>query len=134
MAINLSEEKLRILRSDESGVVVAGAGSGKTTLLAASIRDDVRDREIPVERLLVVAFNNAAAAHLVSRIGVALGDSAQDDEPAADVSEAWVGTFHSLCARIVRERPFAAGVAPEPVVIDEIESRVLQEAARDDAL
>ena len=64
----LSSEKRAILGSDESGVVSAGAGSGKTTLLARAVFEDVTIRGIPVERILVVAFNNAAAAHLVGRI------------------------------------------------------------------
>src|SRR4029079_174836 len=134
MAVDLSQEKRAILDSEESGVVVAGAGSGKTTLLAAAVQEDIHVRDVGVDRILVVAFNNAAAAHLIGRIGVALGEAASPEEPAADLSNAWVGTFHSLCARIVRERPFAAGIAPDPVVLDEVESRVLQEAALDDAL
>ena len=64
----LSPEKRAILDSPASGVVSAGAGSGKTTLLARAVYEDVVTRGIPVERILVVAFNNAAAAHLVGRI------------------------------------------------------------------
>ena len=52
---------------------------------------------------------------------------------AIDLSCAWVGTFHALSARIVRERAHAAGVAPDLVVLDELESRMLLELALDEA-
>jgi len=129
----LSHEKRSILDSNESGVVSAGAGSGKTTLLARAVFEDVTARGIPLERILVVAFNNAAAAHLVGRIQAEFVDGRDMSEPAVDLSCAWVGTFHALCGRIVRERAHAAGVAPDLVVLDELESRMLLEHALDAA-
>lgn len=129
----LSEEKRFILDSDASGVVSAGAGSGKTTLLARAVFEDVTARGIPLERILVVAFNNAAAAHLVARIQAEFVEGRDMSEPAMDLSCAWVGTFHALCGRIVRERAHAAGVAPDIVVLDELESRMLLEHALDAA-
>ena len=107
----LSAEKRTILDSTESGVVSAGAGSGKTTLLARAVYEDVAMRGIPLERILVVAFNNAAAAHLVGRIQAEFAEGRDPSEPAIDLSCAWVGTFHALCGRIVRERAHAAGAA-----------------------
>ncbi len=129
----LSDEKRAILDSHASGVVSAGAGSGKTTLLARAVFEDVTARGIPVERILVVAFNNAAAAHLVARIQAEFVEGRDASEPAVDLSCAWVGTFHALCGRIVRERAHAAGVAPDLVVLDELESRMLLEHAVDAA-
>ena len=130
---DLSAEKRAILDSPESGVVSAGAGSGKTTLLARAVFEDVVQRGIPVERILVVAFNNAAAAHLVGRIQAEFSAGRDPSEPAIDLSCAWVGTFHALCSRIVRERAHAAEVAPDVVVLDELESRMLLELALDAA-
>ena len=109
---NLSAEKRTILDSPQSGVVSAGAGSGKTTLLARAVYEDVVDRGIPVDEILVVAFNNAAAAHLVARIQDEFAAGREPSEPAIDLSCAWVGTFHALCGRIVRERAHAAGDCP----------------------
>ncbi len=129
----LSAEKRTILDSTESGVVSAGAGSGKTTLLARAVYEDVAMRGIPIERILVVAFNNAAAAHLVGRIQAEFAEGRDPSEPAIDLSCAWVGTFHALCGRIVRERAHAAGVAPDLVVLDELEGRMLLELALDAA-
>ena len=129
----LSGEKRVILVSTESGVVSAGAGSGKTTLLARAVYEDVVDRGIDVNRILVVAFNNAAAAHLVARIQDEFAEGRAAFEPAIDLSCAWVGTFHALCGRIVRERAHAARVAPDLVVLDELESRMVMELALDEA-
>ena len=129
----LSAEKRAILDSPQSGVVSAGAGSGKTTLLARAVYEDVVVRGIPVDEILVVAFNNAAAAHLVARIQDEFVLGRDPAEPAVDLSCAWVGTFHALCGRIVRERAHAAEVAPDFVVLDELESRMLLELALDEA-
>jgi superfamily I DNA/RNA helicase len=129
----LSCEKREILDSPQSGVVSAGAGSGKTTLLARAVYEDVQERGIPVEQILVVAFNNAAAAHLVARIQDEFVAGREPSEPAIDLSCAWVGTFHALCGRIVRERAHSAGIAPDFVVLDELESRMLLELALEEA-
>src|SRR6185437_8580841 len=103
------------------------------TLLARAVFEDVTTRGIPLERILVVAFNNAAAAHLVGRIQAEFVDGRDMSEPAVDLSCAWLGTFHALCGRIVRERAHAAGVAPDLVVLDELEGRMLLEHALDAA-
>ena len=130
---SLSAEKRAILDSPQSGVVSAGAGSGKTTLLARAVYEDVVVRGIPVDEILVVAFNNAAAAHLVARIQDEFVLGRDPAKPAVDLSCAWVGTFHALCGRIVRERAHAADVAPDFVVLDELEGRMLLELALDEA-
>ena len=132
----LSDEKRRILDLERDAVVVAGAGSGKSTLLTRAVYEDVRVHQppIPLERILVVAFNTAAANELVDRIQSEFAGDGQTDLVAEDLSEAWIGTFHAICGRIVRERAHAAGVAPDLVVLDQIESRILAEAALDDAV
>jgi ATP-dependent helicase/nuclease subunit A len=130
----LSREKETILALEASLVVAAGAGSGKTTLLARAVASDLLSDRFAVEDVLVVAFNNAAAAHLVARIQAELQAGSPPDRPAWDLSCAWIGTFHGLCGRIVREHPHAAGVAPDFVVLDEVEARVLVEAAVDEAI
>src|SRR5205823_12639050 len=51
-----------------------------------------------------------------------------------DLSAGWVGTFHSLCARIVREHPFAAGIDPAFAELDETATAAIVEEALDEAI
>lgn len=129
----LSQEKETILR-DRPASVVAGAGSGKTTLLVRAIYDDVEQHGVPLDELFVAAFNRSAAAHLVAKIGDEFACGLQPGRRARDLAGAWVGTFHDLCARIVREQPFAAAVAPDFVVLDDVEALVLQQEALNAAI
>ena len=131
--IELSDEKRAILAT-RPPVVAAGAGSGKTTLLVRALYDDVVRDDVPLEALFVAAFNRAAAAHLVAKVAEEFARGREPFEPVVELDDAWIGTFHDLCARILREQPHAAGVAPDFVVIDEVEALVLIEESITEAI
>ena len=80
-----------------------------------------------------MAFNNAAAAHLVARIQDEFATGREPSEPAIDLSCAWVGTFHALSGGSCANGPTLLAVAPDLVVLDELESRMLLELALDEA-
>ena len=131
------ERALRAAAGAPSTAIAAGAGAGKTTLLVEAVWRDLEDEGVPLERILVASYNRAAAAHLVARLQARFADA--DDgrgaaRPGLDLSAAWVGTFHALAARIVRENPFAAGVDPEFGELDETEAAALMEQALDEAM
>lgn len=117
--------------------IAAGAGAGKTTLMVEAVWRDVERDRIPLERILVAAYNRAAAAHLSARLQARFADP--DDgrgtgRPGIDLSAAWVGTFHSIAARIVREHPFTAGVDPAFGELDDVEAAALAEQALDESM
>lgn len=74
-------------------LVLAGAGSGKTRVLTARIANLVRHGASPYE-ILAVTFTNKAASEMKERLGKILGEET--------VKKMWVGTFHSICGRILR--------------------------------
>ncbi|MBN1192779.1 MAG: UvrD-helicase domain-containing protein [Coriobacteriia bacterium] len=116
--------------------VEAGAGSGKTRVLAARFVSAVLGEEpyeacVPGE-LLAVTFTEKAAGELSERIRgelMAAGAAAS----ARAVGDAWISTIHGMCARMLRQHAFAAGIDPHFRVLDEVEASVLEASAMEDA-
>jgi ATP-dependent exoDNAse (exonuclease V) beta subunit len=93
----------------------ASAGTGKTTQLIDHIVHCV-GAGTRLERIVAVTFTHAAAGEMKLRLREELGKAG---ESAADLELAFVGTIHSFCARLLRERPVEAGVDPRFVELDE---------------
>ena len=72
--------------------MIAGAGSGKARVLTYRIAHLIQAHKVPPYRILAVTFTNKAAQEMQERIMDLVG-------PAAGV---WMGTFHSICVRILR--------------------------------
>ena len=72
-------------------LVLAGAGSGKTKVLTTRIANLI-ENGVPSYRILAITFTNKAAKEMRDRLNVLVPDN-----------EAFVGTFHSLGVRIIRE-------------------------------
>ncbi|MBS5802438.1 MAG: UvrD-helicase domain-containing protein [Brachyspira sp.] len=92
---NLNREQKEAVQTTAGPLLIlAGAGSGKTKVLTSRIayliQNGVRPRNI-----LAVTFTNKAAKEMKERLGNILGEST--------VKYMWVGTFHGICGRILRE-------------------------------
>ncbi len=90
-----------------SVVVEASAGTGKTTLLTRRVSEIVR-RGVPLDRIAVVTFTEAAASELRLRIREVL-----PPEAAAGMDQAWIHTIHGFASRILREYYHLCGGLPE---------------------
>ncbi|MBT1035636.1 UvrD-helicase domain-containing protein [Canibacter sp. lx-45] len=91
----LNEPQKRAVESRSKALlVVAGAGSGKTRVLTHRIAHMIATRDAYPGQILAITFTNKAANEMKSRINNLLGESARG---------IWVHTFHSACARILRE-------------------------------
>ena len=123
-------------------LVAAGAGTGKTTttrlrfvrLLEEEISSGL-DPEEALGRILVFTFTDKAAGELEDGVRKDTARLLKPESPdSATMSSAWVGTFHSICARILRSFPLEAGIDPGFEVADEVEAAALKSRAFAEAL
>ena len=87
------EQQAAVEHGDGPLLILAGAGSGKTRVLTSRVARLVAETGVPPRRILAVTFTNKAAGVMRDRIAEQLGE-----EPRG----LWVGTFHSICARLLR--------------------------------
>src|ERR1700683_717379 len=73
-------------------LIFAGAGSGKTRVLTHRIAYLLEEKKVFPDRILAVTFTNKAAGEMKNRLERMIGAAARD---------LWVGTFHSICVRIL---------------------------------
>jgi len=91
-------------------LVLAGAGSGKTRVLTTRIAALIDRHGVPPDRIFAVTFTNKAAGEMKHRIGRLL-----DRDP----SGLWIGTFHSLSARLLRREAELLGFGRQFTIYDE---------------
>jgi len=91
-------------------LVLAGAGSGKTRVLTTRIAHLIDRHGVPPDRIFAVTFTNKAAGEMKHRIGRLL-----DRDP----SGLWIGTFHSLSARLLRREAPLLGFTRQFTIYDE---------------
>ncbi|HET8833657.1 MAG TPA: UvrD-helicase domain-containing protein, partial [Gemmatimonadales bacterium] len=91
-------------------LVLAGAGSGKTRVLTTRIAHLIDRHGVPPDRIFAVTFTNKAAGEMKQRIGRLL---------ARDPSGLWIGTFHSLSARLLRREAELIGFRRAFTIYDE---------------
>ncbi len=89
-----------VLQVDGPVLVLAGAGSGKTRVLTTRLARLVEEHGVDPRSILAVTFTNKAAGEMRDRVGRMLG---------RDPAGLWIGTFHSIGARMLRMAPQAAG-------------------------
>jgi DNA helicase-2/ATP-dependent DNA helicase PcrA len=106
-------------------LIAAGPGTGKT-LTAVERFCWLAGQGVPVANVLAVTFTERAAAELRERVSAELQGRGHRDE-AALIDEAWIGTFHGVCARLLRDNAYTVGVDREVKVLDEVGQRLLVE-------
>jgi ATP-dependent DNA helicase UvrD/PcrA len=103
------EQRDAVLHTEGPLLILAGAGSGKTRVITARIGHLIANRLADPGEVLAVTFTNKAAEEMRGRVERMLGD---------DCRQAWISTFHSLSARLLRREAPAIGLSRDFVIYD----------------
>jgi len=103
-------QKEAVLYLDGPLLIVAGAGSGKTKVLTSRIAHIIKEKRAFPNQILSVTFTNKAAKEMESRVSKILNSEA--------IGLSWLGTFHSICAKLLRKHAPAAGLTSNFTIID----------------
>lgn len=110
------KQKEAVLSADGPCLVIAGAGSGKTKVLTHKIAYLMAEKHIKPWNILAITFTNKAANEMKQRVETLVGDAAKD---------MWIGTFHSICVRILRKTIDRIGFDSSFLIFDTSDQRTL---------
>ncbi len=136
------EERRLILENLDSTILVeAAAGTGKTTSMVGRMVALIREGKCGIDTMAAITFTRKAAAELRSRFQIELERSAREasgeagtrlDRAVSHIERCFIGTVHSFCGRLLRERPIEAGVDLAFDEMEEDEDFRLRELAWDE--
>ena len=104
------EQREAVLHTDGPVLVLAGAGTGKTRVLTSRIAYILQNRMAFPSQILSVTFTNKAAKEMKSRVGDYIGRGIE--------GLPWMGTFHSIAAKILRINAELVGLKPNFTILD----------------
>jgi len=105
-----------VINTEGPCLVIAGAGSGKTKVLTHKIAYLVGEKQVAPWNILAITFTNKAANEMKERVNNLIGDVAQD---------MWMGTFHSICVRILRRYIDRIGFSSSFIIFDTSDQKTL---------
>ncbi len=104
-------QKEAVINPDGPCLIVAGAGSGKTKVLTTRVVHIIKEKKAWPNQILCVTFTNKAAREMQNRIASSLKEKVS--------SLPWLGTFHSVSAKILRRHAEAVGLNSKFTIIDQ---------------
>jgi DNA helicase-2/ATP-dependent DNA helicase PcrA len=104
-------QKEAVINPDGPCLIVAGAGSGKTKVLTSRVAHIIKEKKAWPNQILCVTFTNKAAKEMQDRITNSLSEKIS--------SLPWLGTFHSVCAKLLRRHAEAVGRNSKFTIIDQ---------------
>ena len=110
------QQQLAVSTCDAPVCVLAAAGTGKTRTIVYRIQHLIRNRGASPESIMAVSFTNKAAREMRDRVAALLPDEA---------GHIWLGTFHALAARALRQWGDLIDIAPGFLIYDESDSKRL---------
>ena len=105
-----------VINTEGPCLIIAGAGSGKTKVLTHKIAYLIQEKNVLPWNILAITFTNKAANEMKERVANLVGDVAQD---------IWMGTFHSICVRILRRFIDRIGFETSFIIFDTSDQRTM---------
>ncbi|HYD24197.1 MAG TPA: UvrD-helicase domain-containing protein [Croceibacterium sp.] len=116
-----------VLTTEGPVLMLAGAGTGKTAALTARLGYLIRTRRAWPSEILCVTFTNKAAREMRHRVGQLIGDAVE--------GMPWLGTFHSICAKMLRRHAELVGLKSNYTILDtDDQVRLLKQLIADNGL
>ena len=106
-----------VVNTEGPSLVIAGAGSGKTKVLTHKISYLINEKNVKPWNILAITFTNKAANEMKQRIENLVGGQATNDM--------WIGTFHSICVRILRRFIDRIGFDSSFIIFDSSDQKSL---------
>jgi len=120
-------------------LVEASAGSGKTSSLIRRMSALIKSGKFKVDEIAAITFTRKAAIELKERFQQEIENSFRETEDGKEktylrealyhLEQCYLGTIHSFCARLLKERPIEAGLDPEFSELDDLDDTLLKEEA-----
>ena len=110
------EQKKAVENTEGPCLVIAGAGSGKTKVLTYKIAYLMQEKQVKPWNILAITFTNKAANEMKERVQKLVGEATND---------IWLGTFHSICVRILRKFIDRLGFDTSFVIFDTSDQKTL---------
>ena len=105
-----------VINTEGPCLVIAGAGSGKTKVLTHKVAYLIQEKNIKPWNILAITFTNKAANEMKERVANLVGEQAKD---------IWMGTFHSICVRILRKFIDRIGFDTSFIIFDTSDQRTM---------
>lgn len=111
-----NKQQEAVLQTEGPCLIIAGAGSGKTKVLTHKIAYLMAEKYIKPWNILAITFTNKAANEMKQRVELLVGDA---------VNDMWIGTFHSICVRILRKYIDRIGFDNSFIIFDTSDQKTL---------
>jgi DNA helicase II / ATP-dependent DNA helicase PcrA len=104
------QQRQAVVTTEGPVLMLAGAGTGKTAALTARLAHLIATRRAWPSEILAVTFTNRAAREMKERVGRIIGDAVE--------GMPWLGTFHSICAKMLRRHAELVGLQSNFTILD----------------
>ena len=114
-----AQQAAAVVHGEGPLLIFAGAGSGKTRVLTHRIAYLIAEHGVRPHEILAVTFTNKAAGEMRERV----------EQLVHNTRGMWIGTFHSMCARVLRQGGEAIGISPDFSIYDTADQEALAKDA-----
>lgn len=141
--VSYTKEQLSVIEKQGTNILVsAAAGSGKTAVLVQRILRILQEEQVPITKMLIVTFTNAAAGEMKERIQKVMVEKIIEDpddssflqEQMSTMGEASISTLHSFCIELLRENFHHLNLSPSFKVATGASADVLRADAMQEVL